>query len=72
MKDLLNPFDLEIRVIFGESRVFFKDLFDLITPQWPMASGTWFSETSRQSQAEPVKQQHTGISPNHVREAVPY
>ena len=25
-----------------------------------MASGTWFGETSRQSQAKPVKQQHTG------------
>ena len=37
-----------------------------------MASGTWFGETSRQSQAEPVKQQHTEISPNHVPEAVPY
>ena len=35
-----------------------------------MASGTWFGETSRQSQAELVKQQHTGISPNHVPEAV--
>ena len=32
--------------------------------------GTWFGETSRQSQAEPVKQQHTGISPNHVPEEV--
>ena len=42
------------------------------TIQWRMASGTWFGETSRQSQAEPVKQQHTGISPNHVPEAVPY
>ena len=40
--------------------------------QWRTASGTWFGETSRQSQAEPVKQQHTGISPNHVPEAVPY
>ena len=40
--------------------------------QWRMASGTWFGETSRQSQAEPVKQQHTGISPNHVPEAVRY
>ena len=29
-------------------------------------------ETSRQSQAEPVKQQHTGISLNHVPEVVPY
>ena len=38
--------------------------------QWRTASGTWFGETSRQSQAEPVKQQHTGISPNHVPEAV--
>ena len=36
-----------------------------------MASGTWFGETSRQSQAETFKQQHTGISPNHVPEAVP-
>ena len=26
--------------------------------QWRMASGAWFGETSRQSQAEPVKQQH--------------
>ena len=42
------------------------------TEEWRMASGTWFGETSRQSQAEPVKQQHTGISPNHVPEAVPY
>ena len=39
-------------------------------PQWRTASGTWFGETSRQSQAEPVKQQHTGISPNHVPEAI--
>ena len=39
--------------------------------KWCTASGTWFGETSRQSQAEPVKQQHTGISPNHVPEAVP-
>ena len=31
--------------------------------QWRMASSTWFGETSRQSQAEPAKQQHTGISP---------
>ena len=37
-----------------------------------MASGTWFGETSRQRQAGPVKQQQTGISPNHVPEAVPY
>ena len=37
-----------------------------------MASGTWFGETSRQSQAELVKQQHTGISPSHIPEAVPY
>ena len=38
-----------------------------------MASGgTWFGETSRQSQTELVKQQHTGISPNHVPEAVPH
>ena len=37
-----------------------------------MASGTWLGESSRQSQAKPVKQQHTGISPNHVPEAVPY
>ena len=39
-----------------------------------MASGTWFGETSRQSQAEFkfLKQQHTGISPSHVPEAVPY
>ena len=39
----------------------------------PKANGarrTWFGETSRQSQAKPVKQQHTGISPNHVPEAV--
>ena len=54
------------------SQEFFKDLFDLITPQWSMASDTWFGETSRQSQVEPVKQHHTGISPNHVPEAVPY
>ena len=40
--------------------------------QWRMASGTWFGETSRQSQAEPVKQQQTEISPNHVPEAVPH
>ena len=40
--------------------------------EWRMASGTWFGETSRQSQAESVKQQLTGISPNHVPEAVPY
>ena len=33
-----------------------------------MAFGTWFGE----SQAEPVKQQQTGISPNHVPEAVRY
>ena len=33
------------------------------------ASGTWFGETSRQSQAERVKQQQKGISPNHVPEA---
>ena len=37
-----------------------------------MASGTWFGGTSRQNQTEPVKQHHTGISPNHVPEAVPY
>ena len=37
-----------------------------------MASGTWFGETPRQRQAKVVKQQHTGISPNHVPEAVPY
>ena len=37
-----------------------------------MASGTWFGETSRQSQAKLVKQQHTGISPSHIPEAVPY
>ena len=30
----------------------------------------WFGETSRQSQAEPVKQRQTGISPNYVPEAV--
>ena len=35
-----------------------------------MASGTWFGETPGQSQAKPVKQQHTGILPNHVPEAV--
>ena len=28
-------------------------------------SSSRFGETPRQSQAEPVKQQHTGISPNH-------
>ena len=39
---------------------------------WRTASGTWFGETSRQSQAGQVKQQQTGISPNHVQEAVPY
>ena len=38
--------------------------------QWCTASGTWFGETPRQSQAKPVKQQHTRISPNHVPEAV--
>ena len=41
-----------------------------IYQQWRTASGTWFGETPRQSQAKPVKQQHTGISPNHVPEAV--
>ena len=40
--------------------------------EWRTASGTWFGETPRQSQAEPVKQQHTGISPNQVPEAVRY
>ena len=34
--------------------------------QWRTASGTWFGETSRQSQAEPVKQQQTGILSNHT------
>ena len=38
--------------------------------QWRTASGMWFGETPRQSQAKPVKQQHTRISPNHVPEAV--
>ena len=47
-------------------------LTDRYINQWHMAFGTWFGETSRQSQAEPVKQQQTGISPNHVPEAVPY
>ena len=41
-----------------------------ILVKWRTASGTWFGETFRQSQAEPVKQQQTGISPNHVPEAV--
>ena len=43
-----------------------------IQVKWRTASGTWFGETSRQGQAEPVKQQQTGISPNHIPEAVPY
>ena len=37
-----------------------------------MASGMWFGQTFRQSQAKLVKQQHTGILPSHVPEAVPY
>ena len=41
-----------------------------IASEWRTASGTWFGETPRQSQAKPVKQQLTGISPNHVPEAV--
>ena len=36
-----------------------------ILVKWRTASGTWFGETSRQSQADPVKQQHTGKSPPH-------
>ena len=43
-----------------------------ILVKWRTASGTWFGETSRQSQAKPVKQQQIGISQNHVPEAVPY
>ena len=45
-------------------------MYDVL--QWRTASGMWFGEMSRQSQAEPVKQQHTGISPNHVPDAVRY
>ena len=38
--------------------------------QWRMASGTWFGETPRHSQAKSVTQQHARISPNHVPEAM--
>ena len=61
-----KPFFKNIYLFSHAKNLIFNVLFE-----WRMASGTWFGETSRQSQAEPVKQQHTRISPNHLPETKP-